>query len=198
MSLTNNAVAGPSNSTRTNSINKSSPPKVQLVEKVEIYNSTILEDCFDYSLLVSNNVSMARDQLANERNWLTWFRLSCTLIILGNSITMYLRIKNKYKLFDLHTIGFTVLIQFRLPDANDHSPRSDISNKPVGYIFVAIGLSCFCVGIGKYFKSQRLLVNQATYVEAGWASYTAIGILFVFVCTVMILASTNASTSFLT
>ncbi|KAG2189964.1 hypothetical protein INT46_003069 [Mucor plumbeus] len=175
MSLTNNAVAGPSTSTRINSINKPSPPKVEFVEKVKVYDSTILEDCFDYSLLVSNNVSMARDQLANERNWLTWFRLSCTLIILG----------------------FTVLVQFRLPDKNDTSSRSDVSNKPVGYIFVAIGLSCFFVGIGKYFKNQRLLVKQATYVEAGWASYTAVGILFVFVCTVMILASINASTSFL-
>jgi uncharacterized membrane protein YidH (DUF202 family) len=197
MSLTNNAVAGPSTSTRINSINKPSPPKVEFVEKAKVYDSTTLEDCFDYSLLVSNNVSMARDQLANERNWLTWFRLSCTLIILGNLITMYLCIKNKYKLFDLHTIGFTVLIQFRLPDKNDTSSRSDVSNKPVGYIFVAIGLSCFFVGIGKYFKNQRLLVKQATYVEAGWASYTAVGILFVFVCTVMILASINASTSFL-
>ncbi|CEP08950.1 hypothetical protein [Parasitella parasitica] len=83
-------------------------PKLELAEKVEIYDSKIVEDCLDYSLLVSNNVSMARDQLANERNWLTWFRLSCTLIILG----------------------FTVLIQFRLPDEKDDTPRSDISNKP--------------------------------------------------------------------
>lgn len=85
MSFTNNAEAGPSTSTRTNSINKPlQQPKLELVDKVEVFDSTMLEDCLDYSLLVSNNISMARDQLANERNWLTWFRLSCTLIILGN------------------------------------------------------------------------------------------------------------------
>lgn len=90
------------------------------------------------------------------------------------------------------------MVQFRLPEENENAPRADISNKPVGYIFVAIGFSCFFVGIGKYFKSQRLLVKQATYVEAGWGSYIAVGTLFVFVCTIMILASTNASaTSFL-
>ncbi|KAI8639362.1 hypothetical protein BD408DRAFT_271081 [Parasitella parasitica] len=176
MSFTNYAEAGPSTTTRINSLKKPIKPKLELAEKVEIYDSTTAESFLDYSLLVSNNVSMARDQLANERNWLTWFRLSCTLIILG----------------------FTVLIQFRLPDGSNDTPRSDISNEPVGYIFVAIGLICFCVGIGKYFKNQRLLVKQATFVEAGWGSYTAIAILFVFVCTIMILASTNASaTSFL-
>lgn len=58
-------------------------PSLQLAEQVEIYKSSVLEDCFDYSILISNNISMARDQLANERNWLTWFRLSCTLILLG-------------------------------------------------------------------------------------------------------------------
>lgn len=89
MSFTNNAEAGPSISTRTNSINKpllQQQPKLELADKVEVYSSTKLENCLDYSLLVSNNISMARDQLANERNWLTWFRLSCTLIILGNLI----------------------------------------------------------------------------------------------------------------
>jgi len=88
MSFTNNAEAGPSISTRTNSINKPllQKPKLEIADKVEVYNSTKLENCLDYSLLVSNNISMARDQLANERNWLTWFRLSCTLIILGNLI----------------------------------------------------------------------------------------------------------------
>lgn len=59
---------------------------LQFAEKVEIFKGSRLENCLDYSILVSNNISMARDQLANERNWLTWFRLSCTLIILGKSI----------------------------------------------------------------------------------------------------------------
>lgn len=72
---TNHAEAGSSTLVKQNSL--------QLAEKVQIYKASRLENCLDYSILVSNNISMARDQLANERNWLTWFRLSCTLIILG-------------------------------------------------------------------------------------------------------------------
>ncbi|KAG2233254.1 hypothetical protein INT48_001703 [Thamnidium elegans] len=147
-----------------------SKPTLQLVEQVEIYKSSMLEDCFDYSILISNNISMARDQLANERNWLTWFRLSCTLILLG----------------------FSILIQFRLPDptAEEQPTVTKIqpANKSVGLIFCIIGFSCFFVGLGKYFKSQKLLVKQATYVQAGWGSYVMVAILFLFVCTVMILA----------
>jgi hypothetical protein len=84
--ITNHAEAGPSMPRRINSITSKQSlmsPKLELAEKVQIYKSTKVETCLDYSLIVSNNISMARDQLANERNWLTWFRLSCTLIILG-------------------------------------------------------------------------------------------------------------------
>ncbi|KAI8070588.1 uncharacterized protein B0P05DRAFT_550307 [Gilbertella persicaria] len=175
MSFTNNAEAGPSQK-RLNSITNKQP-KLELAEKVEIFPSTRLQDCLDYSILVSNNTSMARDQLANERNWLTWFRLSCTLIILG----------------------FTLLLQFRLPDSTDQdgnltvSKANDFASKPIGFIFIGIGLSCFFVGVGKYFKSQRLLVKQATFVEAGWGSLVMVGILFCFVCSVMIMASINTS-----
>ncbi|KAI8988561.1 hypothetical protein BDF20DRAFT_911019 [Mycotypha africana] len=177
---------GPSTASATTSNeqtqNTVQQPKLELAGKVEVYKSSWLENLLDYSILVSNNISMARDQLANERNWLTWFRLSCTLIILG----------------------FTVLIQFRLPDnGDDHdnnnnsnsgdsgSHFADVANKPVGFIFIIIGFLCFLVGIGKYFKNQRLLVKQATYVEAGWGSYSMVLIVFIFVCTIMILASTN-------
>lgn len=77
MANTNNAEAGPS----TTSLKRE--PSLELAGNVQVYKSSRLEDCLDYSILVNNNISMARDQLANERNWLTWFRLSCTLIILG-------------------------------------------------------------------------------------------------------------------
>lgn len=56
---------------------------LEFAKKDQVFSSTLAEDVFDYSIITSNNVSMARDMLANERNWLTWFRLSCTLVILG-------------------------------------------------------------------------------------------------------------------
>ncbi|KAI9478402.1 MAG: hypothetical protein EXX96DRAFT_570752 [Benjaminiella poitrasii] len=175
-SLPNNAEAGPS-SVR-NSKQFDSQPKLELAKKNEIFKETLLEDLLDYSILISNNISMARDQLANERNWLTWFRLSCTLVILG----------------------FTVLIKFRLPDGSSNNDESndsqfDVSSQPIGYIFVVIGFSCSLVGLGKYFKNQILLVKQATYIKAGWGSYILVAILFLFACTVMIIASINSEPS---
>lgn len=71
------------NNAPAESSSKAKQTTLQFVEKVQVYKARPLEDLLDYSVLVSNNISMARDQLANERNWLTWFRLSCTLIILG-------------------------------------------------------------------------------------------------------------------
>ncbi|KAI7906109.1 uncharacterized protein BX663DRAFT_498809, partial [Cokeromyces recurvatus] len=164
----NNAEAGPSSFKKI--AKPDSPMKLELAQKNRVFEATLLEDLFDYSVLVSNNISMARDQLANERNWLTWFRLSCTLVILG----------------------FTILIKFRLPDGSSNNDSNfEISSKPVGYIFVAIGFLCSFVGLGKYFKNQRLLIKQATFVEAGRGSYLMVAVLFSFVCTIMILASTK-------
>lgn len=77
MAYTNNAEAGPSTAPLTKE------PSLVLAAKVEVYKSSKVEDLLDYSIIVSNDISMARDQLANERNWLTWFRISCTLIMLG-------------------------------------------------------------------------------------------------------------------
>ncbi|KAG1470117.1 hypothetical protein G6F56_002867 [Rhizopus delemar] len=151
------------------------PSNVQPLEfakKDRVYNSTLAEDIFDYSIITSNNVSMARDMLANERNWLTWFRLSCTLIILG----------------------FTVILKLRLPDSSGHNPTEENGpQRPIGYIFVAVGFGCFFVGLGKYFKNQTLLIKQATHVEAGWGSYVMVAILTIFACTIMILASRASS-----
>jgi hypothetical protein len=38
---------------------------------------------FDNSHVIPNTVSMARDQFASERNFLTFLRFSATLIVLG-------------------------------------------------------------------------------------------------------------------
>lgn len=91
--------------------------------------------------------------------------------------------------------GFSILIKFRLPDNSDNEDNKvyDVTSKPVGLTFCVIGFFTFFVGIGKYFKNQRLLVKQATYVEAGWGSYLIVGLIFVFVCSVMIMASLSSS-----
>jgi uncharacterized membrane protein YidH (DUF202 family) len=81
--------AGPSRQPLTKQISKQ--PTLEFAKKVDIIPASCMENCLDYSLIVTNSVSMARDQLANERNWLTWFRLSCTLIILGKLLKFFIK-----------------------------------------------------------------------------------------------------------
>ncbi|RUS14950.1 hypothetical protein BC937DRAFT_93119 [Endogone sp. FLAS-F59071] len=126
----------------------------------------------DPSLVVNNEGSVARDHLSNERNFLAWFRLSITLII----------------------IGFTVMLKFRFHREGDDEPDiEDPFSKPIGIIFVVIGLTAFILGIFKFIKNQRLLTKQKTLVQAGWGSFLIAGVIVVFVCGVMIIATVRGS-----
>ncbi|KAL1933922.1 hypothetical protein VTP01DRAFT_8012 [Rhizomucor pusillus] len=135
----------------------------------------------DLALLVPNKGSMARDMLANERNFLTFFRLSGSMVVLG----------------------FTVLLKFRLPNVDDHGDvvpgndddewSSDTLRRSIGFVFIALGFCLFIVGISRYFRTQVLLTKQVNFIQAGWGSFIIIGFIFVFVCTVMIIASINSN-----
>ncbi|KAI8390913.1 uncharacterized protein BYT42DRAFT_554876 [Radiomyces spectabilis] len=132
----------------------------------------------DFSLILPNKGSMARDQLANERNWLTGFRLSCTLMILG----------------------FTVLLKFRLPAVDSEESGDDSNNlqerarQPFGYLFVCIGICSFLITLRRYFKDQMLLANQRSFVQAGWGSFIMVAVVFVFACVFMVFASIHGDT----
>ncbi|CAO3588092.1 unnamed protein product [Absidia cylindrospora] len=128
----------------------------------------------DVSLVIPNKVSMARDQLAGERNYLTFLRFSCTLIVLG----------------------FTMLLKFRLPyeaDANHDDDTSsgdpDAITTPLGYCFIAIGFCLFLYGFIRYYMNQNALARQVNYIQAGWFSMSVMATLASFVIGVMILAS---------
>ncbi|SAL99836.1 hypothetical protein [Absidia glauca] len=130
----------------------------------------------DLSLVIPNKVSMARDQLAGERNYLTFLRFSCTLIVLG----------------------FTMVLKFRLPyedELTDGAPwesdRDQITT-PLGYCFVAIGFSLFLYGFVRYYLNQRALVRQVNFIQAGWFSVTIIAVLAAFGIGVMILATIHS------
>ncbi|KAI9270738.1 hypothetical protein BDA99DRAFT_502576 [Phascolomyces articulosus] len=128
----------------------------------------------DIALVLPNSGSMGRDMLANERNFLTFFKLSCTLVVLG----------------------FTILLKFRFPDDQGNAPddwADDSVTQPIGYIFIAIGFSALMTAIGKYFKTQRMLVKRINFIQAGWGSFVIVSLLFTFACIVMILASLRSS-----
>ncbi|KAI9014421.1 hypothetical protein CLU79DRAFT_838467 [Phycomyces nitens] len=127
---------------------------------------------YDASLILPNKPTVARDQLANERNWLTVFRFSCTMIILG----------------------FTVLLKFRFPDDQINEPEKESKRMRlgIGYTFIAIGFILYIGGLGKYFKNQLQLARQVNFIQAGWGSFIGVGLIFCFACIVMILATIRA------
>ncbi|KAI8097588.1 uncharacterized protein BX664DRAFT_326744 [Halteromyces radiatus] len=128
----------------------------------------------DTSLVIPNKISMARDQLAGERNFLTFLRFSCTLIILG----------------------FTMLIEFRLPykTSSSSSPSNiDAISQPLGYCFVAAGFCLFLYGVGRYFFNQRALIREVNFIQAGWFSLTVMVLLGSFAIGVMVVLSINSA-----
>ncbi|KAG2219438.1 hypothetical protein INT45_002323 [Circinella minor] len=128
----------------------------------------------DIALILPNTGSMGRDMLANERNFLTFFKLSVTLIVLG----------------------FTILLKFRLPDDQGNTPddwADESVTQPIGYIFIAIGFTALLTAVGKYFKTQFLLVKKRNFIQAGWGSFIIVSLLFTFACVVMILASLRST-----
>ncbi|KAI9315139.1 hypothetical protein BX666DRAFT_2028724 [Dichotomocladium elegans] len=127
----------------------------------------------DLPLLVPNTGSIARDMLANERNFLIFFKLSCTLVVLG----------------------FTVLLKFRLPDEKDDTGeenRSSLDTSPIGYCFIAIGFTSLIVSIAKYFVTQRLLIRKINFIRTGWWALMVVTSIFCLACAVMILAIIDA------
>lgn len=138
------------------------------------------------------------DILAIERNFLTFFRLGSTLAVIGNRSNLANNI-NAGEL--MLSIGFTILLKFRLPTVNEGGDVDDTDEdwsneefrRPIGVTFVAIGFLSVLVAIGKYFKNQILLIKQKNNIQAGWGSYVTVGILVGFVCLVMALASLDSS-----
>ncbi|KAJ8658968.1 hypothetical protein O0I10_005350 [Lichtheimia ornata] len=129
----------------------------------------------DIALVLPNKGSMARDMLANERNFLTFFKLSCTLTVLG----------------------FTILLKFRFPsggstDDDDGDWADNSVTEPIGYCFVAIGLTCLFVGVRKYFMTQLQLAKQVSFLPQGKIAFGAVITIFFLACIVMVLASLNS------
>ncbi|CAO3635600.1 unnamed protein product [Cunninghamella blakesleeana] len=115
-----------------------------------------------------------RNQLVAERNYLTFLRFSCTLIV----------------------IGFTLLTNFRLPSTKKDTPdqtKLDEVTRPIGYVFVAAGLFVFISGLVKYFRSQHALVREVNYIQSGIGSIISMVLIAVFVIGVMILSMIDSA-----
>ncbi|KAI7871541.1 hypothetical protein BDF14DRAFT_1878397 [Spinellus fusiger] len=118
------------NTTPPHSTAETSPPQTNTLHPVYAW--------FDIALVFPNTISEARDHLANERNWLTLLRLSCTFLLLG----------------------LTVLMRIRLPDTTPIDRDFDTLRLFLGFLCIAVGLCLFFGGVGKYFINQHQLIHQ--------------------------------------
>jgi uncharacterized membrane protein YidH (DUF202 family) len=155
----------------------------------------------DNSFVVPNEGSMARDQCANERTYLSWLKLSCTIIVLGKKNTHALwhtlqhasdTLSSFVHISIYRITGFTIIINLRLPNGETQPSIDARYTRPIGITFVAIGMLSFILGLIKYFRNVRLLILHRTLVQAGWFSFLLMGIVSLFACTIMlIVVSTN-------
>ncbi|KAI5801565.1 hypothetical protein DFH27DRAFT_61627 [Peziza echinospora] len=110
--------------------------------------SPIFTPPFISPLIFENTASDARDHCANERNFLSWLRLSVYLAILSIAITMS---------FHLQT------------------PPTKLEAKvalPLGLVFWALALLTLATGLGNYLGTIEKYRKKSAVVQAGWKTQT--------------------------
>ncbi|KAI5954623.1 hypothetical protein KGF54_002399 [Candida jiufengensis] len=111
-------------------------------------------DLLDYkSLTLENKGSVARDHMANERTFLAWLRTSLSFITLGIGVTQLFRLEKPNT--KVHTTNSIILL------ANDLK-GDDLKKygKPLGAIFIIIGILTLLFGFNRYFYVQKLLTKN--------------------------------------
>jgi hypothetical protein len=84
-------------------------------------------------------------------------------------------------------LGFTIIINLRLPNGQTQPSIDERYTKPIGITFVAMGAAAFVGGLVKYFRNLRLLILHRTLVQAGWVSFLLMGTVSLFACTIMLI-----------
>ncbi|CAG8521484.1 10508_t:CDS:2 [Funneliformis mosseae] len=100
------------------------------------------------TLVVKNSGSTARDNCSIERTFLSWLRMSTTLVLLGMSY--FLR-------FDI----------FSQPSANENS-----YSKLLGLFLIGLGFTVLIWALCNYFQFQRLYASRYAFIENGVLSFS--------------------------
>ena len=95
-------------------------------------------------LLFPNNSSDARDHCANERNFLSWLRLSIYMAV----------------------VSVAILISFHLKSQPTALERRLAT--PAGLIFWSLSLACLASGTANYVKAVTKFSHRAALVQSGW------------------------------
>ncbi|KAF3902941.1 hypothetical protein ABW20_dc0100062 [Dactylellina cionopaga] len=119
-----------------------------IVEEVDENANLFLARPFTGPLVFENTASDARDHCANERNFLSWLRLSSYLAVVSVAI--------------MTTFHFT-------------SQPTKLEKKiafPLGLLFWVLALLSLACGVGNYLKTVSQYSKKVAVVQSGWRTQT--------------------------
>ncbi|KAH8155451.1 uncharacterized protein LAJ45_00461 [Morchella importuna] len=141
------------------------------IDDLDPNSPIILSSPFISPLLFTNDASDARDHCANERNFLSWLRLSVYLCV----------------------VSIAIVISFHFKREPTQLERS--MSMPLGIIFWALSLACLFAGLANYLKTIQLYRRKTALVQSGAKTQVVLGIItVVIIATCLLFLTTNAKT----
>ncbi|KAI5849218.1 hypothetical protein BZA05DRAFT_402607 [Tricharina praecox] len=144
-------------------------PQPVIVKDLEPEAPLILASPFISALVFENTASDARDHCANERNFLSWLRLSIYMCIVSIAIILSFQLKTEPS-----------LVERRMA-------------LPLGLIFWALSLVCLGAGLCNYLKTIEKYSKRAAIVQSGAKTqmiFIIVSVVIVGACVIFI--TTNA------
>lgn len=98
-----------------------------------------------------NQNSVLTNQMANERTFLAWLRTSLSFITIGIGITQLFRLEDKSSKAQIN--------RFVIELDNDSHVITEYG-RPLGCLFIVLGILTLLFGVVRYFKVQHMLVKS--------------------------------------